>query len=178
MRFTKKEKEFMRIALNEAKKTLKKGNFPVGAILVLDGKIIGKSGNVLNSSKDWISHAESSLIKKKSSLIKKKYLPLIRNHSHKFPKIELYTTLEPCLMCLGTAIINRISKIIYLCPDPHGGATKIKPANLSKWYKQKWPEIKEGAYRKESKDLLIEYIERQKEDYWKETLNLFKKIKD
>lgn len=176
MKFTRKDRKFMKQAIIEAKKSCDKGNYPVGSVLVMDGKLIGKKGNIINSDKDWISHAENALLNKYSKLIKKKYLPSIIDSSKKPPEIELYTTLEPCLMCLGASILNRVSKIIYACPDPHGGATKIKIDGLPKWYKQKWPKIKEGLYKKESYRLLMEFMENQKEEYWKKTVKLFNEL--
>ncbi|MCW8966662.1 MAG: deaminase [Candidatus Pacearchaeota archaeon] len=173
MAFSKLDKKYMNIAIKEAKKSLNKGNYPVGAVLIIEGKLIGKIGNSMSKNEDWISHAENNLIKKCSKIIKKICLPTIKDKSLKKVKIELFTTLEPCLMCLGTSILNRVSRIVFTCPDPHGGATKIKPKDLPEWYQQKWPKIEGGLEKEQSFELLIKYMKKQPEEYWKKTLKLF-----
>ncbi len=177
MAFSNNDKTFMKLALKEAKKSFDNGEYPVGAVLVIDGKLIGSQGNVMSSNNEWVSHAENNLINNCSHIIKKKYLPTIIDKSKKDVKIELYTTLEPCLMCLGTSILNRVSRIIYSCPDPHGGATKISKSNLSEWYSMRWPKIESGLFKKNSYNLLIKYMKNQKESYWGKTLKLFENLK-
>lgn len=173
MAFSDKDKEFMQIALKEAKKSFERGDYPVGAVLVIDGVVVGKEGNSMGSKGDWVSHAENNLIKKCSPIIKEKYLPWIGKNKKAHVQIELFTTLEPCLMCLGSSILHRISRIVFASPDPHGGATKINPIILPEWYNQKWPKIQGGLLKDEALDLLIKFMKNQKEDYWKDTLKLF-----
>lgn len=156
----------MKLALKEAEKSLSKGDFPVGAVLVIDGKLRDKKRNTLHNDKDWTSHAESLIIKENSKIIRKK----IKNNNS---KIELYTTLEPCLMCLGTVVLNRISKIIYACQDPHGGATHLNPKNLTDWYERKWPEIRGELFREESYELLIEFMKKKNDETWNKILKLY-----
>ncbi len=72
MNFSKEDKAFMNIAIEEAKHSLKEGDFPVGAVLTIDDKMIDKSGNSIHSNKDWVSHAEMKLLLKYSSMIKGK----------------------------------------------------------------------------------------------------------
>lgn len=93
---------FMREALNQAKKALKKDEVPVGAVIVKDGKIISKAFNTRNRSKDATNHAEIIAIKKACKKVK----------DFRLIDAEMYVTLEPCLMCLG-AILNSRIKTIY-----------------------------------------------------------------
>jgi tRNA(adenine34) deaminase len=102
----------MTIAISQAKKSLLSKDFPVGAVLVVNGKYVGKSRNSVYSKNNWTDHAELKIIRKHSNTIK--------NAVKEKKEIILYTTLEPCFMCFGTAIINKITKIIYACPDPSG----------------------------------------------------------
>src|SRR3989338_4277973 len=81
---------FMRAALEEARKSLQEGNVPVGAVLVMEGKVIGRARNTANASQDRASHAEASLLTQCSQALRKK------GNAHS----SLYVTLEPCLMCL------------------------------------------------------------------------------
>lgn len=167
---TEKDKEYMQIALTEAKKALEKGNYPVGAVITIDDEFIAKGSNSLHSGKNWASHAESTLIINNSNLIKEK----INNGS----KVKLYTTLEPCLMCLGTAILHRITKIIYACPDPHGGATGIKPENLTEWYVQKWPVIEKNVFKEEAYELMTTFMKNKNTDTWNKILKLFENMNE
>jgi len=158
--------ELMREALNEAKKALEKGNYPIGAILLIDGEIIDLAGNNIHTGKNWISHAENTLLIKHSEKIRDTLLPSILDKTKTKPKVELFTTLEPCLMCLGSAIIHRISRIVYACDDPHGGASQLETKKMKDWYKNIWPEIKSGVCKEEAINLMITYLNTQKENDW------------
>lgn len=152
----------MKIALKEAKKSLDDGNYPVGAVLVINGKYIGKSINKITAHENSTSHAELQLIHRYSKLIKK--------HRIQKYKIEMYTTLEPCFMCFGTAIVHRITRIIYSCPDPTGGVTDLNPKLFKKWYQVHWPEIAGGLFKEESGDMLIERMKNTENKNWKKLL--------
>lgn len=165
----KNEIQFMQMAIDQAKLSLKKNDYPVGAVLIIDNSYIDKARNKICSKNNWIDHAEQLLIKKNSKIIQKS----IRQNS----TVEIYTTLEPCLMCLGTINMNRISKIIYACPDPESGATHIKPENLTTWYKENWPKIKRGPLAKESFDLLIRFFNNKKTGNPKKLIKLFNNMR-
>lgn len=105
---------FMKEAIDQALQSSMDDNFPVGAVLVIDGKIIDRARNLLNTNSDWISHAEMNLLIKNSSLIKK-------NRQNNIP-VEIYTTFEPCLMCLGACALHRISRIVFTLPDNFTGS--------------------------------------------------------
>jgi len=121
-------------------------------VIVIDGKLIAKKRNTIHSEFNWASHAEANLLRENSNVIKK------RKKDKKKVKVELYTTLEPCLMCLGSAVLHRVTRIVYACPDPFGGAAKINPKNLTKWYERKWPKISFGLYKKESYEMVINFL--------------------
>ncbi|MBW3020991.1 nucleoside deaminase [Candidatus Woesearchaeota archaeon] len=161
------DKEYMNLAIEQARISLDHGDYPVGSVLVIDDKFISKNRNKLNSNGDWSSHAEAILIRENAKLIRDcvKY-----NNS----KVTLYTTLEPCLMCLGTSVMNRVSRIVYSCPDPHGGATHIDPNYLTNWYVKKWPKIDGGLYREKSFEFLVEFM---KNSNWNSILCLFEEMK-
>lgn len=162
---------FMEIALKEAQKSLNNGDFPVGSVLTIDGKLVAKSHNDMHTKNNWASHAEAKLIQKSSELIRKNAA------GKRNPKIVLYATLEPCLMCLGTSVLHHITKIVYACPDPHGGATNIiDPKNLSGFYKRRWPKIIGGLMKNESYDLLTSFLKTRDDKFSKKSLALYKKI--
>jgi tRNA(adenine34) deaminase len=166
MSYSDMDKQFMKIALKEARSALKNGDLPVGAVLVIDGKLIAKKRNKLYSYSDWISHAELKIIQENSKIIKEKI-------KTKNSNVELYTTVEPCLMCLGATILNRITRVVFSCPDPFGGATKINPKNLSKWYIERWPMIEGGLFKKESCDLIINFMKLNKSETLRKQGELF-----
>ncbi len=169
MSFSDKDKEFMKLALAEAKLAFEDGNVPIGAVLVIDGNIVDKKHNTKADHKNsWFFHAELNIIKENSKMIRENYK---KNRS----KIELFTTLEPCLMCLGAIILHRISRVVYACPDPFAGAINLDPKSLTAWYERKWPEIESGLFEEESYKLMIDFM--QGKDNWKEVLSEFKKIK-
>ena len=86
--------KYMELAISMAKKAFKKGEIPVGAVIVKNGKIIAKSYNTKEKNKDVTCHAEINAIKKACKKLKTWHLE----------ECELYTTLEPCMMCTGAII--------------------------------------------------------------------------
>jgi tRNA(adenine34) deaminase len=156
---------FMEMALNEARNCYSRGDLPVGAVLTIDDKVEGSSGNSTITNRDWISHAENSLLHKVSWKIK--------NNPEGIAK--LYTTWEPCFMCTGAAMVSRVDEIIYSCQDPIGGMSKTNLTYLGEWNKKHWPKFREGPFRHESYNLLVQYMEKHKE-IWGNFLEKFKTI--
>lgn len=96
-------KEFMEIAIKEAKKSLKCGDVPIGAVIIKNNKVISKAHNEKEKQKNAVKHAEIIAIEKACKKLKTWHLD----------ECELYVTLEPCLMCCGAIIQSRISKVYY-----------------------------------------------------------------
>jgi tRNA(adenine34) deaminase len=103
---------FIREALKEAKKALKKDEVPVGAVVVLAGKIIGKGHNENISLNDPTAHAEIQAIRQAALKLK----------NYRLNGCKLYVTVEPCAMCAGAMVWARVSEIIYGAPDVKAGA--------------------------------------------------------
>jgi len=163
--FNQIDKNFMGIALNEARNCYSRGDLPVGAVLTLDNNLEGVSGNSSKTDGHWISHAENSLLYKVSWKIK--------NNREKYAR--LYTTWEPCLMCTGAAILSRVNEIIYACQDPFGGLSKTNIENFPPWYRKRWPIFRQGPFKEESYNLLIKYMKENK-DIWEDFFEKFKAI--
>jgi tRNA(adenine34) deaminase len=107
------EDEFlMRLALKEAKKAFRFGEVPVGCVAVQNGRIIARSHNKIESLKDSTQHAELRVIRRAARVLKR----------WRLNDVCLYSTLEPCLMCLGAVINCRIKKLVWGCPDERAGA--------------------------------------------------------
>ena len=109
---TDEDLKFMKLALELAKKAELKNEVPVGALVVRDGKIIGRGMNTSISDYDPTSHAEINAIRDAAKAIK----------NYRLKDCTIYVTLEPCAMCVGAIQHARIEKIIYGAPDPKTGA--------------------------------------------------------
>jgi len=93
--------EFMRAAIEEAKQGLAEGGIPIGAVLVIDGKIVGRGHNRRVQRGSAILHAEMDCIENAGRL-----------KAADYQRAVLYSTLSPCDMCSGTALLYKIPKIV------------------------------------------------------------------
>ena len=140
----------MRLALEKAAQALNCGNFPIGAALVVDGVCIDSEANSNLSDWTWTSHAEHKLMLRHS-------VRLRRAVQTERARIELFSTFEPCLMCLSTAVFSRIRRIVYAVPDQNAGATSLDPSRLGEWYCRRWPVMQAGLLREESEALIRKF---------------------
>ena len=112
---------YMRKALQEAEAAFDKGEIPVGAIIVVEDRIIARTHNLTELLNDVTAHAEMQAITSAANFIGGKYLI----------NCTLYVTLEPCQMCAGALYWSQISKIVYAASDEHRGfkalGTKLHP---------------------------------------------------
>lgn len=106
---------FMKKALNEAQIAFDQGEIPVGAIIVIDNKIIARSHNLTELLHDVTAHAEMQAITAAANYLGGKYLT----------NCTLYVTLEPCQMCAGALYWSQISKIVYGATDQNRGFMKM-----------------------------------------------------
>ena len=98
---------FMKKALFEAEKSLDKNEVPIGAVIVVNQKIIGRGYNLIENLNDVTAHAEMQAITAASNFINGKFLD----------KCTLYVTLEPCTMCGGALYWTRISRVVIGAMD-------------------------------------------------------------
>jgi tRNA(adenine34) deaminase len=105
---------FMRQALEEAQKSLKKKEVPVGAVLVFEKEIVSRAHNEPIAKNDPTAHAEIIVIRKAGS----------KRKNYRLSGCDLYVTLEPCAMCLGAAVHARIRKLVFGALDPKSGAVE------------------------------------------------------
>lgn len=102
---------FMKKALLEAEDAFEKGEIPVGAIIVINDRIIARSHNLTELLNDVTAHAEMQAITAAANFLGGKYLT----------NCTLYVTLEPCQMCAGALYWSQISKIVYGASDDTRG---------------------------------------------------------
>lgn len=112
---------FMKKALQEAEAAFDKGEVPIGAIIVVQDRIIARAHNLTEQLNDVTAHAEMQAITAAANFLGGKYLQ----------NCTLYVTLEPCQMCAGALFWSQISKIVYGAADPERGCgtlgTKLHP---------------------------------------------------
>ncbi len=124
-------------SIEKAEESLVAGNYPVGAVLVIDDILVGSKSNSGETSKSYINHAETSLIIE--------HAEEMLAAAQRGGTIELYSTLEPCLMCLGVAVMNKVHKIVNIQTDPRAGACHIDVMSMGTRYQEVWPEIVQYA---------------------------------
>lgn len=103
---------FMRKALEEAEKAYESDEVPVGAVIVVNQRIIARAHNLTERLNDVTAHAEMQAITSAANFLGGKYLK----------RCTLYVTLEPCVMCMGALYWSQLDRIVYAASDPKRGA--------------------------------------------------------
>ena len=106
---------FMRLALDEAYTADRKDEVPIGAALVLEGKLIGRGHNCPISSHDPSAHAEVMALRSAGEWLR----------NYRMPGATLYVTLEPCLMCVGALVQARVERVVFGASDPKVGVSQM-----------------------------------------------------
>jgi len=154
-------KSFMQKALVEADKALAAGEFPVGCVMVLEDKIISK-GRRINSkapNDNELDHAEIVTLRE-----------LFAQHPEiDRSEIVVYSTMEPCLMCYVTLLLNGIRRIVYGYEDIIGGGTNLDLQTLNPLYREMSVEIIPHILRRESLELFNAFFADQDNTYWKDS---------
>lgn len=141
--------EFMIAALSEAKAALEAGNLPIGAAVVHDGQVVALGRNAISVPANDTRHAELVAIES--------IAPFLAEHKR---ECILYTTLEPCMMCLGAIINVGIDSIVIARPDPDIGALELLPHGEYYNFKRGRMQVVSGYMQAESQALLTEYVRR------------------
>lgn len=143
--------EFMKRAIELAKKARFLGDVPVGAVVVKNGKIVGEGYNQREFGNNPIAHAECIAITEAARVL----------GDWRLNGCELYVTLEPCVMCTGAIINSRISTVIFGAYDLNGGCVD-SVANLTNLPLGSKPEIFGGILEDECKKLLTDFFEEKR----------------
>ena len=141
--------KFMKIALEEAQKAFKKGEIPVGAVIVKDGIIVSKAHNLKETKNNAIKHAEIIAIEKACAKL----------HNWRLIDCEMYVTLEPCMMCTGAIIQSRISRLVI-------------GTNVSRWPGfieliennpvNHHPDVQQGILKEQCATIVSEFFKRKR----------------
>ena len=109
---TTSDELWMEDALRAAQRALESGEVPVGAVVVLDGRIVGLGWNRNLADSDPSAHAEVVALRQAGANV----------GNHRLSDCELFTTIEPCAMCAGAMIHARLKRLVYGADDPKAGA--------------------------------------------------------
>ncbi|MEW6517185.1 MAG: tRNA adenosine(34) deaminase TadA [candidate division FCPU426 bacterium] len=141
---------FMQQALREARKALQAGEVPVGAVVVSEGRVVGRGHNRVETRKDATQHAEIIALRQAAR----------RQGGWRLEGAHLYVTLEPCAMCAGAITWSRVAKVVYGAQDPKAGACGSVLSVLGNPRLNHRPLIETGVLARESSRLLRGFFKR------------------
>jgi tRNA(adenine34) deaminase len=98
---------FMKVALDEAEIAREEGEVPIGAVIVGRDEIIARAHNEVEKTNNQLKHAEMIAIENASNVLK----------DWRFNNLDIYVTIEPCLMCMGAILLHRFKRLIYGAPN-------------------------------------------------------------
>jgi tRNA(adenine34) deaminase len=140
---------FMKEAIKEAKKAFKSGDVPVGAVIVLNNRIIGRGHNQVELLNDPTAHAEMIAITSATATINEKWLR----------EATLFVTVEPCSMCAGASVLARLKKLVYGVNDIKTGAHSSLFNLLNDPRLNHKIEVLPGILKSECAHLMVEFFE-------------------
>ena len=144
--------KYMQIALCQAKEALEQGEFPVGAVFVHDTRVIASGKRMHTQEKkdvvNEIDHAE--ILALRTFLAQEKKIPA--------EELIVYSTMEPCLMCYSTLILNGIRNIVYAYEDVMGGGTNLPLEHLNPLYAEMNVNVTSHVLREQSLELFKQFF--------------------
>lgn len=106
--------QYMRLALEEARRAEQAGEVPVGAVVVLGDRVVGAGGNRTITDCDPTAHAEIVALRAAAQAV----------GNYRLAGATLYVTIEPCAMCAGAIVQARVARLVYGADDPKAGAVR------------------------------------------------------
>lgn len=143
------DKWYMSLALKLAREASLRGEVPVGAVLVVEGKIAGWGRNDRMSKNNILGHAELLALQQASETIQ----------NWRLMRSTLYVTLEPCIMCTGALLQSRVNRVVFGCRDAKMGAVRSLYALAEDPRLNHRITIEEGIFAEESAALLRNFFE-------------------
>jgi tRNA(adenine34) deaminase len=152
---------FMEGALTEAESALRRGEFPVGAVMVLNNRIVSRGARTNSKSGgNELDHAEIVALR-----ILREQVP-----ETNLSEVVLYSTMEPCLMCFSALILNGIRTIVYGYEDVMGGGTGLDLSTLPSLYREMEIDIIPGVCRNQSLNFFKQFFLDENNLYWRGSL--------
>ena len=146
------DEEYMRQALSEAQKGFEKGEVPVGAVAVFQGEIIARAHNEVETLQDASAHAELLCLRRAAAAI----------GGWRLLGVTLYTTLEPCCLCVGALFSFRVKKIVWAAPDIRQGADGSWMSILSTSHPIHQVEVQRNVLSEPSSQLMKEFFRKRR----------------
>lgn len=140
---TRNDEKFMRMAIVEAQRALDKGEVPIGAVVVVGDRIIGRGHNLVETLVDATAHAEMQAITAAAQTLGGKYLN----------QCTLYVTVEPCAMCAGAIAWSQVYRVVYGAEDDKRGYT-----TFSERIMHPKTEVVRGVLREECEALMTQFF--------------------
>ncbi len=141
------------MALREAAAAASQGEVPVGAVVVRDGRVIGRAHNMRETLRDPTAHAEMIALTQAAEAIE----------AWRLDGAVVYVTLEPCCMCAGALVLARVSRLLYGAADPKAGACGTLYNIVCDPRLNHCVEVTAGVMAEESRELLQQFF-RQRRD--------------
>jgi tRNA(adenine34) deaminase len=157
-----RDETYMGAALTEARRALSAGEFPVGCIIGHETGLLsrGRRANSRGAAANELDHAEIAALR-----------CLRRDHPDIAPgEVTVYATMEPCLMCYTTLLLNGIRRIVYGYEDVMGGGTDLDLGPLKPLYQRMRVEIVPHVRRAESLELFRQFFTNPGNGYWQDSL--------
>jgi len=142
----------MRKALEEAAKAFAAGEVPIGAVVVLDGEIIGAGHNLKETCNDPTAHAEIIALRKAGT----------RQKTWRLEGADLYVTIEPCPMCMGAMLQARVRRVVFGAFDPKAGAAgSVVDLSANSRFNHRI-EVIDGVLEEECRQLMQDFFLRRR----------------
>ena len=145
---SKKSHSYMKLALGVAERAAARGEVPVGAVIVQDGKLLVRAGNRVEADNDPTAHAEILAIRAAAGIL----------GTPRLAGCDLYVTLEPCAMCAAAISMARIRRLYFGAYDPKGGGVENGPRFFGQPTCHHTPDVYGGIAESECGELLKEFF--------------------
>jgi len=143
-----RDDDFMREALALARQAAEAGEVPVGAVVVCEGRVVGRGANRPISGRDPTAHAEIVALREAARTL----------DNYRLPGCELYVTLEPCAMCAGALVLARVHRVVFGAWDPKAGMVGSVADLLRHPRLNHRPEVLGGVLEAETGAVLREFF--------------------
>src|SRR5512145_1680577 len=142
------DEDYMRMAIDEAGRAVLQGEVPIGAVLVLEGRILAMAHNTPIGGNDPSAHAEMLVIREACE----------RTGNYRLTGATLYVTLEPCIMCAGAILQARLARVVFGARDLKAGAVVSLYQILADRRLNHQVDITEGILREECGEILSRFF--------------------
>lgn len=150
------DKNYMDLALNEAKKALLNNEVPIGCVIIFNNEVIAADYNRKEQLQSATAHAEILAIEQACKLLK----------SWRLDECTLYVTLEPCPMCAGAIFQSRIKRVVFGAFDPKGGAYGSNFDINAVPRLNHYPLVTSGVRKEQCSELLLDFFKEKRQKNW------------